>query len=139
MGCSGTQPLVLWYWCRCCPSTPTGSPWCPSAPKKHLLLGTSHSFWSALQEADHELQRGGSGCQAHNAEEYSYPMPTFLKSNTCSTVVHPLACTFREEEPQSAHGCSRDEYAVVVDDPYIRGGVPPPLWHPLSIPQCCES
>jgi hypothetical protein len=73
-------------------------------------------------------------CRAHGAQEHSYPMAAFLKTDACSAVVHPLACAFQEEEPQFARGCPRDEYATTVNGPYIRGGIPPPLWHPLSIP-----
>jgi hypothetical protein len=61
----------------------------------------------------------------HNVQVHSYHMPAFFKANTCSTVVHPLACAFWEEELGSAHGSLRDEYTTAIIDSYVRGGVPP--------------
>jgi hypothetical protein len=75
-------------------------------------------------------------CQAHGAHEYSLLMPTFLKTNTCSSQFHPLACALREEEPWSVHGCPRGEYATAVTGLYAQEGAPlrpvAPIKHPLD-------
>jgi hypothetical protein len=107
-----------------CPSTPTESLRCPDSPKRHLLLGTSHSLWSALRDVNHELQRGGSGHTivprgTHGSQGLLHPMSAFLKTNTCS--VPPTCIAYVEEEPWSTRGCPGDEYVAVVDGPYIRG------------------
>jgi hypothetical protein len=64
----------------------------------------------------------------------STPMPTFLKTDMCSTMVLPLACAFQKEKSRSALGCAGDEYATAIFGPYVQGGVPPLQWHPSSIP-----
>jgi hypothetical protein len=47
--------------------------------------------------------------RAHGAQELLHPMSAFLKTHTCSVVVRPLACAFREEETRSVRACPRDE------------------------------
>jgi hypothetical protein len=79
-----------------CPSTPTESLRCPDSPKRHLLLGTSHSLWSALRDVNHKLQCGGSGHTivprgTHGSQGLLHPMSAFLKTDTCSAVFRPLA------------------------------------------------
>jgi hypothetical protein len=38
-------------------------------------------------------------CGTRGAQELFHPMPTFLKANTYSLMVHPFACAFWKEEP----------------------------------------
>jgi hypothetical protein len=65
------QPLVLRHWSSCRASTPTGSPRCFGASKRHLLLDTSHSLWlssrrqtmgSNMATVETEISSPGSSC-----------------------------------------------------------------------------
>jgi hypothetical protein len=53
------------------------------------------------------------------AQELLHPMPTFLKTDTCSALVLPLAYALQEEESRSVSGCPWDEYVIPVVGPYI--------------------
>jgi hypothetical protein len=66
-------------------------------------------------------------------------MSAFLKTNTCSEMVHPFACAFWEEESRFAQGCPGDVYATVIDGPYVRGGVPPLRWTNQASPGIAEA
>jgi hypothetical protein len=125
-----TQPLVLQHRCHYFPSTVVGSLWHPGASKRHLMSGASHNLWS-ISVVDAAVLRGTCG-----AQENSYPIPSFLKTNTCSALVRPFACAFWEEEPRSARACGYpgDVYMSVVNGLYVRGGVPPWLVAPIEHP-----
>jgi hypothetical protein len=58
-------------------------------------------------------------CRTHGAQGYSYLVPAFLKTNTCSAMVHPFACVSQKEEPRSVCGFSGDAYATSIDDQYV--------------------
>jgi hypothetical protein len=57
--------------------------------------------------------------RTHGVQGHSYPMHAFLKTDTCSSVVRPLACTF-QEEAQSARGCLGDEYMADIEFVHLR-------------------
>jgi hypothetical protein len=79
----------------------------------------------------------GVPCWAHSVEESSLLMRTFLKTNTCSALVCPLACALREEEPWSVQGHLRGEYTTAIDGQYTRRGAPlrsvAPIEHLLDV------
>jgi hypothetical protein len=46
----------------------------------------------------------------------------------------PICMCYSGRESGSAHGCLGDEYVTAVDGLCVWGGVPPPRWHPSTIP-----
>jgi hypothetical protein len=129
-GCNSTKPQVLWRQSHCWPSTQAWSPRCPGAQKRHLLPGKSHNLWSALREADHELQQGDSGCRS-SMQDLQCSMPHLphawlLEHWHMQCSGPPTYMCFWEEEPWFIRCCPRDEYVTAVVSLYVRGGVPPP-------------